>query len=556
MMNHKSFQFIAIFVLFLACLAGNLFSGLRDYKIHDRGMIHETVYNDGCIGRSYIVHAKTNLPLMEWPPRSRTTIQGQEYDGHHNIFGGGIYLSANEKDKPGYLDAYGNMIRRFAFCGAVGEGSVTELPTANLWSFPLSIEEVENFPIIADSITGHGVLNPGYNPDEAEEIITAKWATPTGITVTRTSRAWSYPDFDDMILYEYELEYTGDTDGIPSTKELTFPLRDVLFHVSYGFGPTKLAYFRWYGSWYYGDTGGIYRTDQRYSFDPDYWLLWQTCVMTEAGDTDELYAAKPEPDPDLFMEFATTGKNGGGLLAAACPGYSMLYWDRNHLAVIDPYNAENNESEYDFYMLKDEFGNYYETDENGHLYQPWNAKTETPRAASSKLYDRCCTMDERWWSVYGEYATGPNAGYPSDGNRFVLPNDPLTGNPRQWKGRARYEWDESYNGGVAPTGFGPYSLNVGDKLEFAVAEVVGYGGTAGKICSGGQRDRQFYPVRDWNRKVVLDGETMTEHYLDDFGYPDHINSDVITVNQVAHKAFEAYLGQTISYDPQRMGPEG
>jgi hypothetical protein len=48
-----------------------------------------------------------------------------------------------------------------------------------------------------------------------EEIITAAWATPLGVTVRRTSRAWSYPDYDDLIIYEYELQYTGDTDANP-----------------------------------------------------------------------------------------------------------------------------------------------------------------------------------------------------------------------------------------------------------------------------------------------------------------------------------------------------
>ncbi len=108
--------------------------------------------------------------------------------------------------------------RLFSFCGAIGTTSGAELP-AGRWSFPMSIQEIENFPLTAD-----GELNPDYNPDEAEEIIIAKWATSTGITVTRTSRAWSYPDHDDMIIYEYVLEYTGDTDGNPATIEHNFPL--------------------------------------------------------------------------------------------------------------------------------------------------------------------------------------------------------------------------------------------------------------------------------------------------------------------------------------------
>lgn len=255
---HKIVPFL---ILFTIMIVGTGETQVREYRIHDRGMIHETVYNTGTIGRPWIVYATTNLPLMEWPPRSRTIIEGIEYDGHHNIYGAGIYVTANPKGKSGCEN------RIFAFCSGIGTSTTTELPFGR-WSFPISMEEIENFPILAD-----GSLNPDYNPDEAEEIIIARWATPTGITVTRTSRVWSYPDYDDMIIYEYELEYTGDTDGNPATIERTEPLVDVLFHVTYGFGPSMLAYFRWYGNWFYGDPGGIYRADLRYSFDPDYWLL-------------------------------------------------------------------------------------------------------------------------------------------------------------------------------------------------------------------------------------------------------------------------------------------
>ena len=541
-MNSKSsiLKLSLVVIIYFGCI-NIIVAGVREYMIHDRGMIHQTVYNTGTIGRPWITSARTTLPMMEWPPRSRAVINGIEYDGHHNIYGAGIYISANEQGSSGSEN------RIFSFCGGIGTRTTTELPYGR-WSFPISMEKIENFPVLSN-----GSLNPDYNPNEAEEIIIAKWATNTGITVTRTSRTWSYPDFDDMIIYEYELEYTGDTDGNPGTIERTTPLVDVLFHINYGFGPTQLAFYRWYGDWRYDDPGGLFRGDLRMSFDPDYWLLWNSNTHTTFADQGiEKFAAKPEPDPDLFLEFAETGKNGGGLIGASCPGYAMLYWDSDHLAIVDPLDEERNQSDYERYMLKDENGSYYETDENGYIFQPWNMKTQTPNTRVSKMIDRPCTMDERWWSIYGEL--GHPVGYPSDGGRFVLPNHPETGAARAWKGRARFEWDECYNGGGANTGFGPYVLELGDKLEFVMAEVVGYGGTAGKIALGGQRESQFFPIRDWNRQVELQGEVLTENYLDDFGYPDHINSDVITVNQVAHKAFEAYLGETIEYDPSRMGP--
>ena len=51
-----------------------------------------------------------------------------------------------------------------------------------------------------------------------------------------------------------------------------------------------------------------------------------------------------------------------------------------------------------------------------------------------------------------------------------------------------------------------------------------------------------------NRRVVINGQVMTENYIDDYGYPDYVNSDVITVNDVARKAWEAYTGQVIPHD--------
>lgn len=527
-----------ILSVLLLLLSVQQFAQVREYKIHDRGMLHETVYNTGTIGRPWVYSSggeRTNLPLFEWPSRSSTIINGIEYDGQHNIIGAGVYVTASKNGFPGREN------RLFAFCGGIGSGSGPELPLGR-WSFPISMEEIENFPILED-----GSLNPNYNPDEAEEIIIAKWSTNTGITVTRTSRQWSYPDYDDMIIYEYELEYTGDTDGDLSTVEQTDELVDVLFTVNYGFAPSMLGYQRHYGEWKY--EGGMWRGDNRHTFDPDYWLTYSTNTHTGAPDNGvEILGAKPEPDPELFREFAETGKNGGGFLSPQAPGYCWLYWDSDHLAIADPTDLSRNQTEYvsSRYILKDASGNYFEIDENGRIPQPWQMKGASGVTLTDKMEDRATTMDERWWTVYGEVGT-PN-GMPSDGNRFVLPDG------KTWKGRARFEWDESYNGVAITNGMGPYVMNIGDKIEFAYAEVVGYGGTPGKTACGGQVNTQFYRTRDLNKRVEINGEVITEHYLDDYGYPDYVNSDVISVNQVAHKAHEAYLGEEIPYSESRMGP--
>ena len=174
-------KYLAATILFLNISLS--FAQTRDYKIHSRSMLHETVFNTGEIGRAWMYGSageKTGVPLMEWPPNSGTSFGTTEYSGQENSIGAGLYISANLLGKPGTPN------RLYSFCGGIGSSN-PEVTLGN-WSFPLSLIRTENYPVSAD-----GTLNSLNNPDEAEEIITSKWATNIGITVTRTSRAWSYP---------------------------------------------------------------------------------------------------------------------------------------------------------------------------------------------------------------------------------------------------------------------------------------------------------------------------------------------------------------------------
>ena len=505
----KKLILITIALIFVAPLLSQ--AQQLEFKIHNRGMLHETVYNTGDIGRPWTTGQegnKTNNPLMEWPSRSATVVQGTRYSGQHNLLGGGMYMAANLDGKPGMEN------RIYALCGAVGTGSGSETIVGR-WSYPLYIEKIENFPLLAD-----GNLNPDYDPDEAEEIIITSWATPLGVTVTRTSRAWSYPDYDDMIIYEYELEYTGDTDGNPATIEQTTTLKDFMALFIYGFAPSMYGFQRHYQEWKYNS--GIYRGDQNNFWDADYWLSFNMNLRTNI--TDASIFAKREPNKDLFLEFARTGKNGGGLCSPQAPGFCILYYDTNHLAFVDTIESAQNESEV-VSVLRTSFGEYYELDENNHIKQPWSNKVSTGNTRSSKMTVQSINPDKRWSGVYSPGST-------------TWANPPS----QRWIGRAAYNYRQSVDAGQKHIVFGPYTLKHGDKLEYSLAEVVGYGARAGKVVEGGQTLQQWAPTPSWNRKVTFGDEVVTEHYLDDFGYPDYVNSDVVTVTDVAEKAFEAYLG--------------
>ncbi len=95
MSNKIKFR-IRVFILLTFSVGVNTgLTQVRESRIHDRGMLHETIFNTGTIGRPYQygdAGNKTSDPLMEWPPRSRTIIDGIEYSGQHNIVGGGVYV--------------------------------------------------------------------------------------------------------------------------------------------------------------------------------------------------------------------------------------------------------------------------------------------------------------------------------------------------------------------------------------------------------------------------------------------------------------------------------
>ncbi len=508
MINYK-YKSLSFFFLLSILFCLPVKAQVREYKIHNRGELWETIYNTGDIGRGWQTGEagnKTNVPLFEWPSRSRTVVNGIEYSGQENILGGGVYIAANIKGKTGKDK------RLYALCGGVG-ASDPEVVFGR-WSFPLSMEQIDNFPVLDD-----GTLNPDYNPDEAEQIIKTSWATPVGITVTRTSRQWSYPDYNDLIIYEYTFVYTGDTDGNPATIERDSVLTDAMFLFIYGFAPSMYGYQRNYGEWKYD--GGIYRGDQRNFWDADYWLSYNLDVQT---GQDPLLAGKPEPDPELFKKFSETGINGGGLGSPQAPGYCMLYYDTHHLAIVDPNDPSRNESEV-VNALQTYQSEYYELDENNHIKQPWSNKVSTGNTRSSKMEDQAINPDSRWSGVYSPNST-------------TWPDPPSA----RWIGRAAYPYRQSADAGQKHIVFGPYTLHVGDTLRYSLAEVVGYGAQPGKRIEGGQTQTEWSTNPSWNQKIVIDGKTMTNHYLDDYGFPDYVDSDIKNVTQVADKAFTAYLG--------------
>ena len=547
----------------LAALAGALAAlpaeAQRRFEIHSRGMLHETVFNTGEIGRAYHQGGggnDTDVPMMEWPGRSAVTVDGINYDGKHYTNGAGIYISADLPD---------STLRVHALQGGVGASrpDVTE----GRWAFPLTIFRTENYPVLDD-----GTLNPAYDPDEAEEVIVASWATPVGVTVTRTSRAWSYPNYDDFIVYEYEMEYTGDRDGdtIPDTDE---PIKDVTIAFSYGFAGNLFGNLRTYGSW----TDDEYQdNDQRGRFDP---LRYLNYTYHQTG----------LPDPVYYEQWAETGENGGGLNAPGTPGFMMLRFDTDHLSTIDSGTEANVIQSDSAIVWTERYGGGVK------MKQPWFNRQETSNLRQSKISSYLRVNSRKNSPLRSGSIIPPEQGEDSAIYQHFLD---------YWVGTGRYNFRQTRWATGRFIVYGPYDFEIGDTARFSLAEVIGFGavrqeqaylppgergdpsdtdylvdwgGSCGEDC-GEDGSRGFFPIASYERTVRYggspaipglfpygpgqdQGSVIKQHgsdYLSTYPLPDYVNSDVVTIREVADKAYRTYTGREFSapeYNRPELNPQ-
>ena len=158
-------QIIAVSALML--LAWTAPAQQRTFETHVRSMLRQTIYNTGELGRALEGSNSTEVGIaegnsaLEWPPNSRLTLDGVVYYGQHNGLGSGLVLRANVRGT-----------YEFRACGGITDGSGNQTAIAGVYVIPGEITRTENYPVRSD-----GSLNASYNPDEAEEIIVAKYVT-------------------------------------------------------------------------------------------------------------------------------------------------------------------------------------------------------------------------------------------------------------------------------------------------------------------------------------------------------------------------------------------
>ncbi len=162
-----------IYIITLISFGTTIMAQIRnaEFMVHDRGMLWETMKDDGTIGAPNPTNPFEYYPSMDWPGGPHELALKQEQRSY--MVGAGLWIGGRHQGGNLFFTENGPFDR-------VDEGVFQEL------------EKIENYQ-----------ENSGYDPNEAEEIIKADFVTTENIRVQRTSRAWSFNDINNFIIIEY-----------------------------------------------------------------------------------------------------------------------------------------------------------------------------------------------------------------------------------------------------------------------------------------------------------------------------------------------------------------
>ena len=229
-----------------------------DFKIHDRGNLWETMKDNGTIGAPDPTNRFETYPSMDWP--------------------GGPHI-LNKDDQRSYMVGAGMWIG-----GKRNDGSIFFTENG-----PFSFVDKGTFDPI--TLTENYIGSADYNPNEAEQVITAKWKTTENVSVTRISRAWSFRNHNNSIISEYTI-----------TNQNSFEVTDVYIGFPHLIRPSYQD-FVVHNGW--GDD--FNRTDELVDYDSTRSLLYahdDTPNFSLPSDVGNYYAATNELRTPGYAGFA------------------------------------------------------------------------------------------------------------------------------------------------------------------------------------------------------------------------------------------------------------
>jgi hypothetical protein len=147
-----------------------------DFMVHDRGELWETVKDDGTLGAPNPMNPFEHYPSADWPGGPHRLVSKEEQRSYHA--GMGLWLGGRRASGTLFFTEHGPF-------STVDAGTIEPM------------QRRENY-----------LGTPGYDPAEAEQVITAQFTTTAGLRVRRTSRAWSFRGLNTFILLDYEVTNT------------------------------------------------------------------------------------------------------------------------------------------------------------------------------------------------------------------------------------------------------------------------------------------------------------------------------------------------------------
>jgi hypothetical protein len=234
-----------------------------EFKIHDRGELWETMKDDGTIGAPNPTNRYEFYPSMDWPGGPHTLTSKDDQRSYS--LGAGLWI-AGKKGGSLFMTEHG----------------------------PFSNIDKGTFQPIVKQTNFAG--SAGYDPREAEELITADFTTTENVRVTRVSRAWSFPGMSNAILLDYTL-----------TNESGAPMTDVFVGFPYLIRPSYQD-FVVHNGW--GDD--LNRADEFVGYDASLKLL---------------YAYDDTPNFSLPNDVGNYWASANELRTTGYAGFSIVYAD-------------------------------------------------------------------------------------------------------------------------------------------------------------------------------------------------------------------------------------
>ncbi len=264
---------LSLLLLYVAILRAQVRQA--EFEIHKRGQLWETMKDDGTIGAPEPSNQFEFFPSMDWP--GGQSILPSKTEQRSYMVGAGLWIG-------------GNMNGSVFF---TGNGP---LGTVDAGTFE-PIEKVENF-----------IGSVGYDPDQAEETITATFTTSENIRVRRTSMTWSFRGLNSFIIIEYVFSNLNST-----------ALADVYFGFPYLIRPSYQDFIVHNG---WGDD--FNRTDELVKYDETRALL---------------FAYDDTPNFSLPNDVGNYWNNVDEMRTPGYAGFALLFADAATDNSLQPANA-------------------------------------------------------------------------------------------------------------------------------------------------------------------------------------------------------------------------